>query len=108
MSLRKRRKRPDVTETKTLLLSLSRIGSSAKRSVGRPCTLSSKYGAVRSFGIPNLDGDMSIHSKNEDPVAIFFYDKPGFAKRQIGENQFLFVQILWQETSLGSEAKSGL
>jgi hypothetical protein len=81
-----------VTEAKNLFLILSRIGSSGKRTLCRAGSElpPGRYGAAGSFGIPNLSGVVSIHSKKEDALANFFYNRLHITDSRTEENQFLF------------------
>jgi hypothetical protein len=67
-----------------------------------------RYGAARSFGIPNLNVVLAVHSMNEDAVAKFFYGQHCIPNSHIEENQFLFGQFVWLEPSSGMEVKSEL
>jgi hypothetical protein len=65
-----------------------------------------RYGAARSFGIPNLNVVLAVHSMNEGAVVKFFYGQRCIPNSHIEENQFLFG--VWLEPSSGIDLKSEL
>ena len=76
--------------------------------VGSELPARCRYGEARSFGIPNLNVVLAVHSMNEGDVAKIFYGQLCISNSHIEENQFLFGRFVWLEPSLRMEVKSEL